>query len=76
MAIANFKPEIWAAELLVALEKSLVYAGPGVVNRDYEGEIATTATPSTSPTSSTPPSATTPLHRHTIEGPPTTPRRS
>lgn len=39
MAIANFKPEVWAAKLLVALEKSLVYAAPGVVNRDYEGEI-------------------------------------
>ena len=40
MAIANFVPEVWAAELLVALEKSLVYAAPGVVNRDYEGEIS------------------------------------
>ncbi|WP_436702400.1 hypothetical protein [Nocardioides sp. BYT-33-1] len=40
MAIANFKPEVWSAELLVALEKSLVYAAPGVVNRDYEGEIS------------------------------------
>lgn len=40
MAISNLKPKVWSAELLVALEKSLVYAGPGVVNRDYEGEIA------------------------------------
>jgi len=40
MAITNFVPEVWAAELLVALEKSLVYAAPGVVNRDYEGEIS------------------------------------
>jgi hypothetical protein len=40
MAIANFVPDIWSAELLVALEKSLVYAAPGVVNRDYEGQIA------------------------------------
>lgn len=40
MAISNFIPEVWAAELLVALEKSLVYAAPGVVNRDYEGEIS------------------------------------
>jgi len=39
MAIANFVPEVWAAELLVALEGALVYAAPGVVNRDYEGEI-------------------------------------
>src|SRR6185369_10780853 len=40
MAIIRFRPEIWAAELLVALRKRLVYAGPGVVNRDYEGEIS------------------------------------
>jgi len=40
MAIANFIPEVWAAELLVTLEKSLVYAAPGVVNRNYEGEIS------------------------------------
>lgn len=40
MAIINFIPEVWAAELLVALEKSLVYAAPGVVNRDYEGDIS------------------------------------
>lgn len=39
MAITRFRPEIWAAELLVALRKALVYAGPTVVNRDYEGEI-------------------------------------
>jgi hypothetical protein len=40
MAIDAFKPEVWSAELLVALEKALVYAAPGVVNRSYEGEIA------------------------------------
>lgn len=40
MAIAAFKPKVWAAELLVELEKSLVYAAPGAVNRDYEGEIS------------------------------------
>jgi hypothetical protein len=39
MAITRFKPEIWSANLLVALRKALVYAGPTVVNRDYEGEI-------------------------------------
>jgi N4-gp56 family major capsid protein len=39
MAITRFRPEIWSARLLVALRKALVYAGPGVVNRDYEGEI-------------------------------------
>jgi hypothetical protein len=40
MAISAFKPEVWNANLLVTLEKSLVYAAPGVVNRDYEGDIA------------------------------------
>lgn len=40
MAITRFRPEIWSASLLVALRKALVYAGPGVVNRDYEGEIS------------------------------------
>lgn len=40
MAIDAFKPEVWSAELQVALEKSLVYAAPGVVNRNYEGEIS------------------------------------
>lgn len=38
MAI-SFIPEVWSARMLVSLKKSLVYAGPGVVNRDYEGEI-------------------------------------
>ncbi|MEU9606159.1 P22 phage major capsid protein family protein [Streptomyces sp. NPDC048057] len=40
MAITRFRPEIWSARLLVALRKRLVYAGPTIVNRDYEGEIA------------------------------------
>lgn len=40
MAIKNFIPQIWSARLLAALDKSLVYAQPGVVNRDYEGEIS------------------------------------
>lgn len=38
MAI-SFIPEVWSARMLVSLKKSLVYAGPGVVNRDYEGDI-------------------------------------
>lgn len=38
MAI-SFIPEIWASVPLSVLEKSLVYAQAGVVNRDYEGEI-------------------------------------
>jgi len=40
VAITRFKPEIWSANLLVALRKELVYAGPQVVNHDYEGEIS------------------------------------
>ena len=40
MAITAFIPQIWAAELLVALRKSLVYGQPAVVNRDYEGDIS------------------------------------
>jgi N4-gp56 family major capsid protein len=39
MSITRFRPEIWSATLLVALRKQLVYAGPTIVNRDYEGEI-------------------------------------
>jgi N4-gp56 family major capsid protein len=39
MAITRFRPEIWSAQLLVSLRKALVYAGPGIINRDYEGEI-------------------------------------
>lgn len=35
----SFIPTVWAARLLVALEKALVYAQDGTVNRDYEGEI-------------------------------------
>lgn len=40
MSVRNFVPEIWSARLLVALRKALVYAGPTVVNRDWEGDIA------------------------------------
>jgi len=35
----TFIPEIWSATMLTSLKKNLVYAQPGVVNRDYEGEI-------------------------------------
>jgi hypothetical protein len=40
VAITNFIPEIWSAQLLSSLKKSLIFAGPGVVNRNYEGDIA------------------------------------
>ena len=35
----EFIPTVWAARLLTALEKSLVYGQANVSNRDYEGEI-------------------------------------
>ena len=35
----SFIPEIWSALVLETLKKSAVYAGPTVVNRDYEGDI-------------------------------------
>lgn len=38
MSITNFRPEIWSANLLVALRPKLQYGA--FVNRDYEGEIA------------------------------------
>lgn len=37
MSINSFKPEIWSAELLVGLEKALVFGS--LANTDYEGEI-------------------------------------
>ncbi len=40
MAVTTFIPEVWAAQLQVALQKSLVTGQPGVINRDYEGDIA------------------------------------
>lgn len=40
MAISNFIPEIWSAQLLSNLKKSLVFAAPAVCNRNYEGDIA------------------------------------
>jgi len=38
MSIQNFKPEIWSANLLVALRKNLIYGS--FINHDYEGEIS------------------------------------
>jgi N4-gp56 family major capsid protein len=37
VSILNFRPEIWSANLLVALRKTLVFGD--LVNRDWEGEI-------------------------------------
>lgn len=39
MSILNAIPQVWAASILRALDTLLVYAQPGVVNRDYQGEI-------------------------------------
>jgi len=40
MAITHFQPEVWSANLLLTLNKSLVFGANGVVNRDYEGDIS------------------------------------
>lgn len=40
MAISNFIPEIWSSSLLVNLRDQLVYGQNGVINRNYEGDIA------------------------------------
>jgi hypothetical protein len=40
MAINNARPTIWSAKILRALNTLLVFGGPGVVNRDYEGEVS------------------------------------
>lgn len=39
MSVRNFVPEIWRANVITALRKTLVYGGPAVVNREYEGDI-------------------------------------
>jgi N4-gp56 family major capsid protein len=39
-AVDTFIPEVWSAQLLTALEERHVFAQNGLVNRDYEGEIA------------------------------------
>lgn len=40
MAVDTFIPEVWSAELLVALPTKYRFAQAGVINHDYEGEIA------------------------------------
>jgi hypothetical protein len=39
-SVDSFTPEIWAKKILSSLKKAIVIAAPGVVNRDYEGEIS------------------------------------
>ncbi len=38
-SVDTFIPEFWARTLLSSLKKAHVFAAPGVVNRNYEGEI-------------------------------------
>jgi len=40
MTIEGFIGTVWSARLLENLQKSLVFGQPGVINRDYEGEIS------------------------------------
>jgi hypothetical protein len=40
LTVNNFIPEVWSKVILAALQKSLVYGSPMVVNSDYDGEIA------------------------------------
>lgn len=40
ISVLAFKPEIWSRVILAALQKNLVFGGPGIVNNDYEGEIS------------------------------------
>ena len=40
MAIVQFRPAIWSAMILANLRHSLVYGQEGIINRDYEGDIA------------------------------------
>lgn len=39
MSIESFIPTVWAGGLLAGLHKNLVFAQPGVVNTEYEGDI-------------------------------------
>jgi hypothetical protein len=39
MGLTNFIPELWATIAEMELQKKLVYAQAGVINRDYEGQI-------------------------------------
>ena len=39
MSLNNFIPTVWSGMILAALMKSHVFASPGIINRDYEGEI-------------------------------------
>lgn len=40
MAVDTFIPKLWSADLLVALRQAQIFGQAGVINRNYEGEIA------------------------------------
>jgi hypothetical protein len=40
LSTSHYVPELWSANLLTALRDQLIFAGPAIVNRNYEGEIA------------------------------------
>jgi len=40
VSVTHFKGEVWSKVLVGAIPTKLVYGGPMVVNRNYEGEIA------------------------------------
>jgi len=39
MTLTNFIPELWSARLQASLRSTLRFAQPGIINRDYEGDI-------------------------------------
>ncbi len=39
MALDGFISTVWSARLLQNLHKALIFAQPGVINREYEGEV-------------------------------------
>lgn len=40
MTVNNFIPAVWAGEVLLNLHKKQIWTQPGVINRDYEGDIS------------------------------------
>lgn len=40
MAVDTFIPKVWAADLFVALRGAQIFGQGGLINRDYEGDIA------------------------------------
>lgn len=40
MSVNSFIPEVWDANVLVQLDKTLILGDPAIVNHDYEGDIA------------------------------------